>query len=198
MQRNLLLKGIQVLCRTFVVFGNDFVAGAVIADRLTKRHVHIERQRREAPHRAHPIGARPQCLPIVPACERLDKTVGSGVGRVTRTGDIKLPQQCFCELGFGRENSGRCHSGNVPKVAISRLDLRQVQWPRRHPKSARSTGFASFALFGAALTARLATANMHWLRMLCPPQTAKTEFNRDKNFVRAEPVEARAHLRDSP
>ena len=43
-QINLAAEIAQILGGTVVVFGDDFVAGAVVAKRLTKRNMNIERQ----------------------------------------------------------------------------------------------------------------------------------------------------------
>ena len=51
-QRHLLGQHVQILGGLVVVFGDDLVAGAVVADRFTERDVQVHRQRRPPPTEA--------------------------------------------------------------------------------------------------------------------------------------------------
>ena len=80
----------QVLRATFMVLGDDLVAGAVVAQRLTERNVHIQRQRHG---RSEPLSPLFECLDVVGRTESLDEAVGSRIGRVTRPWHVITAQQ---------------------------------------------------------------------------------------------------------
>ncbi len=72
----------QIRRGSVVVLGDDLVAGAVVAQRLTKRDVHVQGQRQ-----AHACGARAtqaQSLDVVVGTESFNKPVRSRVRGVPR------------------------------------------------------------------------------------------------------------------
>jgi hypothetical protein len=92
----------DVLRRAPVILGDDLVAGAVVADRVAERDVHVQRQR----------GLRP----LVVACvERVDvvlggdagmETVGSGIRGVARTEPVVFLHQGGVEDEVGSGGGG--------------------------------------------------------------------------------------------
>jgi hypothetical protein len=80
---------------------DDLVAGAVVADRVAKRDVHVQRQRA-------PATLAPRCdgFQIVAGAEVGAEAVGSGIRGVARSGLAQAGQQGAIELGGGKDNGG--------------------------------------------------------------------------------------------
>ena len=77
----------EILRSFFVVLGHDLVAGAVVAQRLAKRHMHIDRQR-QCPGGGMGFSLL-QCQNVVVSTESLNKTVGCWERGVAGPRDIK-------------------------------------------------------------------------------------------------------------
>ena len=92
-QVHLARKIAQVLGRTVLVLGDDLVAGAVIAQRLAERHMHVERQRKHERRRTR--AALAQGLQVLDRAEGLDKAVGRGIRGVPGPGHIMTTQQIW-------------------------------------------------------------------------------------------------------
>ena len=89
-QRQFFGQVVQVARRAAVVFGDDLVAGAVVAQRLAKRNVHIQRQRGKPPRCAQRLLQNPAVVRVV---KGLDKTVYRWVRGVARPGNVKAAQE---------------------------------------------------------------------------------------------------------
>ena len=72
-QCHFLAQVAQIIGRSLFVFGDDFVAGAVVAKRLTKRDVHIQGQRQLFAHPARLTLI--QGLRVVSRTESVNKSV---------------------------------------------------------------------------------------------------------------------------
>ena len=72
---------LQVFGSAVMVFGDDLVAGAVIADRFAKWHMDIQGQGYPSPH-LRAMSALGQSLLILFYGEGLDKAIGSRIGGV--------------------------------------------------------------------------------------------------------------------
>ena len=96
----------DVLGAAAVVLGDDLVAGAVVADGVAERHVHVQRQRLRV-HRV-PLVARVQRVDVVLGPEPVVKAVGGRVGRVAGAEQVVLLHQRGVEdeVGGGK---GRGH-----------------------------------------------------------------------------------------
>ena len=81
---------VQVARRAAVVLGDDLVASAVVAQRLAKRNVHIQRQRGQPPRRAQRLREH---LAVIRVVKGLYKTVRRGVGGVARPGNVKAAKE---------------------------------------------------------------------------------------------------------
>jgi hypothetical protein len=82
------------------MFGDDLVAGAVVAQRLTKWNMHIQRQRQSQCR-----GTRTpllQSLYVILSGKSLNESICSRVGRVTWSRHVILPDQA---LGNGLGNA---------------------------------------------------------------------------------------------
>ena len=91
-QLDLALERLEVFAGTLVVTGDDLVARAVVADRLAKRDVHVQRQRHRGA-RGHLLRSPRQCLPVLARAEGVYETIGRRVGGVARAGDIQPGKQ---------------------------------------------------------------------------------------------------------
>ena len=74
-----------------MVLGDHFVARAVVAQRIAKRNVHVQRKRLGP--RALVVKALGQRALVLLVAKGLDKAVRRGVGGVARAGHIKLLEQ---------------------------------------------------------------------------------------------------------
>jgi hypothetical protein len=86
-ERDLARQKVQVLDRLAVVARHHLVAGAVVADGIAERDMHVHGQRRGRHHRARPQPAR-----VSVGVEGLDEAVGGGVGSVTRARNVEASQ----------------------------------------------------------------------------------------------------------
>ena len=90
----------QVQLGAVVVLGDDLVAGAVVAQRLAKRDVHIQRQRQRFGSGAQ--AALFQRKHIVILAKRLDKPVSGGVGGIAGPWHVKTAQKIGRYSSHGR------------------------------------------------------------------------------------------------
>ncbi len=91
MQIDLAAEIAQIFLCAAMVLGDDLVAGAVVAQRLTERNVHIKGQR----HRhglGHPGSALLERLYVIVCAKGLDEPVRRRVRRVARAGNVKTLQ----------------------------------------------------------------------------------------------------------
>ena len=105
-QRDLFAEICQIIRSPLFVLGDDFVAGTVVAQRLAKRNVHIQRQRWLFAHRARL--ALHQRLHVIGFAKGFNKTVCSGVGGVARAGHVKACQQLRRDNGHVSALSCEC------------------------------------------------------------------------------------------
>ncbi len=123
-QGHFALQVAQVGGGAAVLFGDDLVAGAVVAQRLAKRDVHIQRQRR-----GRGFGPRApvvQRAAVVAGAKGLDKAVRRGEGGVARPGDVEGSRPDNCGHGVVEPrtavDASECAQG-VPGKARQRCGL---------------------------------------------------------------------------
>jgi hypothetical protein len=141
MQGHLACQVVQVDGGAIVVARHDLVAGAVVAQRLAERHMHIQRQRHGA--RCGTRFALLKRQDIVLGTESLYETVGRGERGVSGPRYVEATQQLWGDSGHG------CFplmSSTVPQPIGRVLDshqelfsavLRQFDPTHRHPRGHR-------------------------------------------------------------
>ncbi len=92
LQCEFVLERIEILAGALVMAGDDLVARTVIANRLAKRNVHVDRQRRAPANGAGRLALR-QRLAILLRAEGLDEAVGGRIGGVAWTAQVEAAQQ---------------------------------------------------------------------------------------------------------
>ena len=97
LQGQLTFECAEIGSGALVVAGDDLVAGAVEADRLAKRNMHVDRQRRAPAHQAAArctgAGALGQRLAVLGRAEGVDKSIRRRVRGVAGARRIELLQQ---------------------------------------------------------------------------------------------------------
>jgi hypothetical protein len=106
LHRDFTLEVIEVGGGPFVFARDDLVAGAVVADAVAERNVHVQRQRASAALASGCHGGQ-----IVVGAEPGIKAIGSGIRGIARPGLAQPGQQRTIELGGGKHNGGTCSRG---------------------------------------------------------------------------------------
>ena len=98
-QGHLARQVVQVDGSAIVVARHDLVAGAVVAQRLAERHMHIQRQRHGS--RCGTRFAVFKCQDIVFSTESLHETIGRGERGVSGPRYVEATQQLWGDSGHG-------------------------------------------------------------------------------------------------
>ena len=140
-QVDLLLERGQIGLGTRMMTCDDFVAGAVVAHRFTKRDVHVHRQRiGRCGHRAPAAAPLMQGLSVLLGAVGLHKAVGRGVRGVAWTTDIQTRQHVRSDMNRRRRDhaggGNRDHGRDCASLKPCRVDLGQGHPPTTSNNSA--------------------------------------------------------------
>ena len=109
-QFDLARQQFQVARGAVVVLGDDLVAGAVVAERVAERDVHVQRQRRRTAD-DRTFGTLAQRLAVFGGPEGFHEAVGGGVGGVAWPRDVEAAQLGIGQRRLGGRGGGCIHGG---------------------------------------------------------------------------------------
>ncbi len=112
-QLDLLFQALQVDMGATTVLGDDFVAGAVVADVRAERHMHVQRQR------SHRLAA------VAQGVEQVEGTHLAGKLRRSRVRGVARPRYVVAADQVRVPTNGVEHAG-VPRIGWHERESRRV------------------------------------------------------------------------